>query len=130
MGLFKNMNFRSASGVDLRWKIECDALDDEDIECLATICMDMIGILAIPSKNFIGVPRGGIRLANRLQDMAGDREGAPVVIDDVLTTGESVSKMMKEAGSNHAIVIFARTPCPYGVYALFQTNWFLDVSRA
>lgn len=112
--------------MDLGWKIECDALDDGDVECIARIAFDLIQRLEIGVDNFIGVPRGGVRLADAMQALAGPRGQRKMVVDDVLTTGRSVAGWMAKEQTDLALVIFARRPCPSGVYALFQVNWLLD----
>ena len=35
MDLFQSVNFKSHSGLNLTWKIECDALDKEEWQCIA-----------------------------------------------------------------------------------------------
>lgn len=112
MGLFKNEPFLSHAGNPLLWKIECDALDDEDIETLASIIARHFKFSEV-----IGIPRGGIRLANALLKYRSGASGI-LIVDDVFTTGKS----MEEARRNHGkddkdiigIVIFARgeVSCP------------------
>jgi len=111
----------------MSWKIECDSLDDEDIHCLAILGITLLNKCEKGPLKFIGIPRGGIKLALKMQELAGDENGRPIVIDDVLTTGRNVVEAMQLHSALTGLVIFARRPCPENVYALFQLNWFLDL---
>ena len=62
MALFSLSPFTSSAGVTLPFKIECDALTDDDIETLAEMIRQMVG----PFSSVEGVPRGGLRLAAAL----------------------------------------------------------------
>ncbi|MBR19575.1 MAG: hypothetical protein CMA64_05465 [Euryarchaeota archaeon] len=84
MNLFKHGDFISHAGLPLAWKIECDALTQDDWECLARMIMDY------ETRSFgsvEGIPRGGVPLANALQKYA--TEGPPMIVDDIYTTGKS-----------------------------------------
>ena len=95
--LFAWGNFVANSGQALPFKIECDALTDEDIECVAQYVASTIRF-----RNVVGVPRGGLRLAAELGKYVGvwdhDRlddylQFPPLIVDDVLTTGDSMERM-------------------------------------
>lgn len=129
MTLFQHGSFLSSSGVNLDWKIECDSLTDADIECLAKISLQMLRRLSVDADNFIGVPRGGVRLADAMQRLKGERGDKKLVVDDVLTTGSNMKRMMAAENADLGLVIFARRPCPIGIYYLFETNWYLDVEH-
>lgn len=113
--LFENKGFVSHSGISLPFKINCDALLDEDIETLADIISKKFKF----SKVY-GVPRGGIRLANALEKYLSP-EGPILIVDDVLTTGKSMEIFKEEIGGNGAIgvVIFARGECPKWIKPIF-----------
>lgn len=118
MTLFRWGAFRSHSGRDLDYKIDCDALTREDLGTLAHIIRERIG----PYSLAIGVPSGGDRLAvalNRLDV----QYGAPLlIVDDVLTTGASMEETRKLfSGDIRGVVIFARGECPQWVWAVFRT---------
>jgi len=114
--LFERVNFRSHSGKPLHWKINCDALTDEDIETLAFVV----------SRNFIfnkviGVPAGGLRLAKALEWYCDPGVEQTLIVDDVLTTGRSMEEIFKGVkGPKMGLVIFARGPAPTWVNVLFQ----------
>ena len=59
MNLFQLGKFTSHAGKSLEWKIECDALTDEDWECLAKMISDRIMFHEV-----VGIPRGGNKLAS------------------------------------------------------------------
>ena len=62
MNLFQLGDFTLRSGRGSKFKIECDAWTDEDVECLAW----MMWRLCAPFGSVEGVPRGGVRLADRM----------------------------------------------------------------
>lgn len=118
MNLFQLGNFTLASGASSRWKLECDALTDDDIATLAEMIRQMVG----PFSSVFGVPRGGLRLAKALERYQ-ELNGPLLIVDDVLTTGGSIRKYYDDLGSKESFVgavIFARGQCPAWVKPLFQ----------
>ena len=119
MALFRNEAFVSHSGLRLSFKIECDALTEDDIETLAAI---------IGSKHLFGdvygVPRGGLRLASALQKYR-SIDGPTLIVDDVFTTGASMEKARRETGENSfGVVAFSRARCPAWITPIFQlADW-------
>ena len=120
--LFEKVIFTSHSGKKLLFKIDCDALTNEDIECIAEF---------IASKTEFGVvdgiPRGGIRLANALEKYAViDAPFNYLIVDDVFTTGTSMeahkAKLSPLINPNDVVgwVIFARGKLPLWINAMFQ----------
>lgn len=102
------------------FKIECDALTDEDLECLAYLVGQKIKFSSV-----VGVPKGGVRFAKKLQQYAmGSFEGHPfLIVDDVLTTGGSIEEFKKRFGCSNGIigvVIFSRGKCPEWITPIFQ----------
>lgn len=119
--------FTSHSGLRLDWKIECDALSDSDLECLARAAIGMLERIDWPRNRFVGVPRGGLRFAEALNSLSdGDDGSEPIVVDDVYTTGTSVREAMEKHGAKRALVIYARGIIGSDVLALFQANYYLD----
>ena len=121
--LFQKIDFISHAGLPLSWKIECDALTEEDWKGLARMIMDH------ETRSFgsvEGIPRGGIPLANALSEYA--TEGPPMIVDDVYTTGKSFDDYCYEHyrtmsfNYNPKWVIFARGQIKdrSGVKALFR----------
>ena len=89
MNLFQKVDFKSSAGLDLSWKIECDAISDDEWECIATMIMER----ANPFRSAIGVPRGGVKLAELLNEYGTGSYLDPVcIVDDVLTTGKSMEE--------------------------------------
>ncbi len=131
MNLFETGEFILHSGQKTNFKIECDALTDEDIETLARL----IGQRYAFGKVF-GVPRGGVRLADALQPYCKPEHNAYwLIVDDVITTGTSMEKFRQEVALQPAeldevddwvapefvgVVIFARGACPYWITPIFQ----------
>ena len=63
MSLFQEGEFTGHSGGQLKWKIECDALEVDDWKCLATMILDYE---KRPFQAAIGIPRGGVMLGSFL----------------------------------------------------------------
>jgi len=89
--LFKFGEFTSASGKRLAWKVDCDGLPDDDLKAIAA--------LYGPPLNFraaVGIPRGGLRLAEALQEYATGLPGDPLlIVDDVFTSGHSITEYVR-----------------------------------
>ena len=128
MDLFQKVDFKSSAGLDLKWKIECDAISDDEWKCIATMIMERTR----PFKNVVGIPRGGIKLAQELDKYSTGYYHDPVcIVDDVLTTGNSMEKYREELEKNRSKdepmisrpigwVVFARGECPKWINPLFQ----------
>ena len=121
MTLFKRGKFTSHSGIELDFKIECDALTDDDIECVAEYIASKVDFGVVE-----GIPRGGIRLADALEKYAvWESPFNILIVDDVLTTGTSVERAKADQPPQvHpddviGFVIFARTKPPDWVHAMF-----------
>lgn len=124
MTLFTPGEFTSHSGLRLPFKIDCDALTDEDLDTLARY---YVGPDGRPGGRYVGqvvgIPRGGLRFATALcrhLDLH-PRHAYTLVADDVLTTGASFEDWRSSHRESyvHGVVIFARGPCPAWVTPLF-----------
>lgn len=133
--LFQTGNFTLHSGATAGYKIECDSLTDGDLEGLAYIVACRAGAIANmahPGENSSGinrvhgVPRGGVRFADALQQYAHDPEGIDLIVDDVLTTGNSMEEARNNLGWTNSvgIVIFARNQPASWIKAIFEMNFF------
>jgi len=123
MTLFVNRPLTGHAGFTLNFKIECDALSDEDIESIAAMINRSMRF-----RQVIGVPHGGIRLANALQKYK-TCNGITLLVDDVLTTGTSMEEAKKARNGEvvAGVVIFARGPCPDWVRSIFQLQpWVVN----
>jgi hypothetical protein len=72
----------------------------------------------------IGIPTGGLKLAQQLEQYAVD-DGYLLIVDDVLTTGGSMMSMRKQYPEARGLVVFARGPCPAWVTPIFQMGSML-----
>lgn len=123
MSLFQYGRFKAASGKDLDWKLECDALTDDDWKAIAKIAARHLPTFT----STWAVPTGGEKLAALLDryhcsDMRYDGRFSPLIVDDVWTTGKS---MLQYVANNkfekwHGFVVFARGPLPPNVKCLFK----------
>lgn len=126
MKLFQDGDFKSHAGLPLKWKLECDAITDDEWRCLAKMVMDYQERLFYKA---VGIPRGGLKFAEAMNEYASGNEEDPIMIcDDVFTTGASFKEFINEnypmwsAGQGFRWVVFARRPCyehPHHVRALF-----------
>ena len=121
--LFQSIDFKSHSGLNLSWKIEMDALSDPEWFTIKKIIME----LTPPFKEAVGIPTGGTKLGDLLNEHGTGKEEDPIcIVDDVLTTGESMEYFLTQYQRNRrpftAIgwVVFARGQCPGWVTSLFQ----------
>ena len=122
MNLFQSVDFISHSGLELKWKIECDALSDPEWFTISQMIME----ISVPFKEAIGIPRGGTKLGSLLNQYGtGKRKDPVLLVDDVLTTGESMKQFKTKRSWRYPSdyigwVVFARNKCPDWVTALFQ----------
>ena len=114
MSLFQWNSFTSHSGKRLQWKIDCDSLSDDDIRTIANIISSHFKFSEV-----VGIPRGGIRLAEILQNHVTPNNPYRLIVDDVLTTGDSMNAERRDE-NDIGIVIFARSTCPDWVFPVFQ----------
>ena len=90
MNLFQEVEFTGHSGDQLHWKIECDALSDNDWKCLARMISE---VEKRPFQAAIGIPRGGVKLGTFLNHYGtGNPKDPYLICDDVLTTGGSMNE--------------------------------------
>ena len=120
--LFKAESFVSHSGLDLNWKIECDALSDPEWFTISQMIMEV----SPPFREAHGIPRGGVKLGNLLRQYGTKKKEDPIcIVDDVLTTGGSMDEFLQKRRWRNPTdyigwVVFARTKTPKWVTALFQ----------
>ena len=119
MNLFIKEDFISHAGLPLTWKVECDALDENDYEALAKIVSEKMTF-----RDVKGIPRGGIPFEKALKPYCSNNDTDPLLIcDDVYTTGTSFREFCVTKDTIYAIkwVVFARKPINIndGIQALF-----------
>ncbi len=95
MNLFVTKNFIAHSGQPEKFKIECDALTNEDIETLATLINDKFVARNITFSEVFGIPSGGVRLAIAFGKYLDKTSNTTLVLDDVVTTGNSIREAVK-----------------------------------
>lgn len=115
MSLFQNIDFTSHSGVPLTWKIECDALTPDDWAWAAARVAERVSFHSI-----VGIPTGGWRFGDALEQYKRDDGHYFLLADDVLTTGRSFREWHEILATNAhpirpnflGVVLFARIPPP------------------
>ena len=107
------------SGGIARYKIECEALTDEDFETLAWLIAQKGEI-----REVHGVSNNGRRLAEYVKQHLSNN-GVQLILDDVLTTGATMEAARRDLGWHDAlgVVIFSRGPCPRWVLPIFSMEW-------
>lgn len=115
MNLFSKGFVVLHSGTTSLWKIECDALTKEDWEGLALIAMEKY---SLAFSEVIGVPRGGLQLAKALEPYRS--LGGTLIVDDVLTTGNSMNEYLIKYPNSSGLVAFARGIVPDNVKAIWS----------
>ena len=118
--LFVEQDFTGHSGDQLHWKIEMDALEDAEWECIARMIME----LTSPFREAVGIPRGGLKLSGFLNEYSTQNSKDPyLIVDDVLTTGGSMEEFKKEHFKDKKTIgwgVFARNKPADWIKALFQ----------
>jgi len=127
MTLFQIGDYTLNSGLKSEWKIDCDALTDEDIETLAYIASQRLP----PFSDVVGIPRGGLRLAKAMEQYTSYARFNLLICDDVYTTGGSMRRAYEEYTNQFpsisGLVIFDRNidPLhhrPHWITRLFSSN--------
>lgn len=121
MTIFTSNAFIGHSGATLYGKVECDGFSLEDWRGMATMVNAYVKLP--PFTRAVGVPRGGIILAVCMSAYGKADIGERVLVtDDVLTTGNSILKMMGMYQQAIGLVAFDRSqkPLPPNVYALWS----------
>lgn len=114
--LFQRGDFLLAGGSRSTWKIECDALTTGDWTTLAAMAIEQ----GVEFSGVLGVPRGGLPFADALRPYVSS--GPVLVVDDVLTTGGSIGRLMQKYPGSIGLVAFARGPVPTGIRALWSLS--------
>lgn len=117
MNLFQTGEFKLHSGGISNFKIECDALTEDDLETIAKLISQKFNF------NFvIGIPTGGEELAEKLEKYVDKYTSKTLIVDDILTTGFSMEDYHWDINGreNIGVVIFARGPCPDWITPIFQ----------
>ena len=126
MSLFQTGAFILHSGDPSTFKIDCDALTDADWAALAK----EIAARVAPFTEVVGIPRGGLKLAEALKPYRTQKlGGAFLIVDDVLTTGRSMEEAREEHEKKWSLilgaVVFARTSIwPWWITPLFEMRGF------
>jgi hypothetical protein len=121
--IFQLFNFTLPNGDSTFYKIECDNLTDEDIECFAK----MVGHVSF--KSVEGIPRGGVPFAKALLKYIDPESEVHLVVDDVLASGKSMTDAMQAAFDRgeevvRGVVIFSRGPKLNNCVPIFQMHPF------
>lgn len=85
------------SGQESFWKIECDALTDEELEWFAKA----ISIIVEPFGYVEYVPTGAKRIAEKMERYIQSGHPTVLIVDDVLTTGNSMENFRKDVQTRY-----------------------------
>ncbi len=122
MNLFEKKEHFMHSGGFSNFKIECDALTDEDIETLAYLISQKFNFFRVNEVLSSHKPRLGIALQKYINP---DSKNS-LIVDDVLTTGASMEDAKFSTWAEYpdgkeviGVVIFARGEPPEWVTPMF-----------
>ena len=121
MGLFEYGAFTLHSGGSSNFLIDCDALTEPDLGALARVIADKMAFGTV-----VGIPRGGMKLAKKLDCKVTLRSPVVLIVDDVWSTGASMEEakamLLKKNPTLdiQGVVIFARSETPDWVWPLFK----------
>lgn len=117
--LFNHGPYQLASGRMSDFKIDCDALTRFDWYHLANLIAPKLPAFA----TVIGIPRGGRAWAEFFEPYSEpDKTDMVLLVDDVWTTGTSMSKYIPKHVPYIGVVLFARGPVPAWVTPVFTLN--------
>ncbi len=117
MALFETGAFKLHSGSTSNFKINCDSLTDEDWQTLARIIAERYRFGFV-----VGIPTGGMKLAEALVPYITEGSRLTLIVDDVLTTGKSMKGKGAEYPGSIGVVVFARGRCPSWVTPIFTMH--------
>jgi hypothetical protein len=125
--LFQKKSFVSAAGIPLSWKIECDAMTNEDWQTIADICAPKMDQFF----SVMSVPTGGNKLAQAFYKHITPKARVVLFVDDVWTTGHSMlcridqfSRVKTPREEVRGFVAFARCQSlPAWVDCFMLTKW-------
>lgn len=114
-------SFIGHSGLMLPWKVNCDALTDEDWAGLAQIVRAQFSFSQV-----MGIPRGGLKFAAALKPYRA-LKGPLLLVDDVMTTGRSMEEYRARCPFHptmptKGVVVFSRGPVPDWIHPIFVVN--------
>lgn len=97
-------DFTLHSGSKSNFKIDCDDLDDSELEVIAQIAAPLM-----PAFSSVeGVPTGGLRLAEKFVPYIDPESNIILIVDDVLTTGVSMETQRADRKAV-GFVLFSRS---------------------
>ncbi len=121
--LFQRGTFTLASGKVSKYKLECDSLTHEDWQTIAERMTEIVPRFG----SVVGVPKGGLYLAKCLVPYADPMIQRTLVVDDVWTTGKSMTEFIldHELDTDRVIgaVVFSRGVLPWWVSTLCEVKF-------
>lgn len=119
MSLFRTGRFILHSGQPTDFKIDCDFLTDEDYEACAFLGSKVVKfghVVGVQASSDEGIDNGA-RFARAMLPYA--TTGPTLIVDDVLTTGQSMIETRAIYQNAIGLVIFTRRRPPDWIKALF-----------
>lgn len=120
-GLLLHGDFTLHSGRASNFKIDCDALSDEDLATAAWF----ISLRCSPFGRVSWIPTGGTRLAQALEPHITPGVDNVLLVDDVWTTGDSMRRARLDIEGDVDVegwVLFARSALPWWCRAMFKLD--------
>jgi len=101
VNLFQKGAITLRSGKKSDYKIECDALTQDDWEGIAAAIMEEK--LLLPFSGVSGVPRGGVPLANAMMQYVTPLADTLLICEDIVTTGGSMERWHAKLAADQAV---------------------------
>jgi len=111
--LFELGSFQLSSGGTSSFRINAHKLTTDDWEALAHMALSILPTF----REVVGVPTGGEAFAEAL--LPHTSYGPVLVVDDVLTTGNSIRKVANDYKDSILLVAFSRMSPHPGIHAVF-----------
>jgi len=129
MTLFLEKDFLSHSGANLKWKVECDALSEDDWAWASARVAEQFSFRGVH-----GVLKGGILFEKHLRKYVKPDGYCFLIVDDVLTTGSSMEAAREATKYRHSevprigVVLFARREPAHWIAAIWQLGLIMEKS--
>lgn len=121
--LFEAGDFVLHSGTKSDFRINCEALDRQDIEALANEINKRVPLFGVVE----GVPRGGLRIATAMRRYATNNPADPLlIVDDVYSTGASMEEHRAGRDAIGMVIFTRRVPKQAWISALFVMSCAKD----
>lgn len=116
--LYQSGLFKLSSGRQSFFKIDCDALTEEDWITLANMALSVL----TPFSAVEGVPNGGIAFAKALERYIEPGANKLLIAEDVVTTGASMERQRNGRDARGICVYNRALSYPRWIHSIFRIH--------